>query len=264
MCSWPTCRFSIVYRLCGGKTAGTKFELDPIPFLSISGSFPLHSILYSSEIFIRTFYGPFITVQHLGDMVGFHLSLIYFLVFLVHCISHLHMCLCLSGFFGQSVSLFFFPLFPSPFPFLPPFLVLLHLSLFLFPYFLLFLLSPFLTIFKVFIEFVMILLLFYVLFSFFLAMKHVGSQVPDQGLDFHTPALEGEVLTTGPPGKSHLFLFLFSFSHFPPVFCFPLCFTFVSSCISELACLSPLSAVRFFLQTLCVCLCTKWEAAKAS
>lgn len=141
MCSWLTCHFSIAYRLCGGKTAGTRFELDPIPFLSISGSFPLHSILYSSEIFISTFYVPFITMWHLGDMVGFHLSLIYFLVFLVHCISHLHMCLCLSGFFGQSVSLFFFPFFPSPFPFLPPSLVLLPFFVFIPLFFAVFALS---------------------------------------------------------------------------------------------------------------------------
>ena len=168
MCSWPICNFSIAYRVCGGKTAGTKFELDPIRFLSISGSFPLHSILYSFEIFIRT-YGPFITVQRLGDMVGFHLSLIYFFVFVSRCNSHLHMCLCLSGLFGQSV--FFFPLFPSPSPPLPPSLILPHLSHFysLFFFFLAvfaFSFSTFFqmwTILKVFIEFVEILLLFYVL-----------------------------------------------------------------------------------------------------
>ena len=56
------------------------------------------------------------------------------------------------------------------------------------------------TIFKVFIEFVIILLLFYVLV--FLAPRHVGSQLPDQGSNPRPPALEGAVLTTGLPGKS--------------------------------------------------------------
>ena len=36
----------------------------------------------------------------------------------------------------------------------------------------------------------------------FLAARHVGSQLPDQGLNPHTLVLEGEVLTAGPPGKS--------------------------------------------------------------
>ena len=36
----------------------------------------------------------------------------------------------------------------------------------------------------------------------FLATRHMGSQLPDQGLNPPT-ALEGEVLTTGSPGKSH-------------------------------------------------------------
>ena len=59
------------------------------------------------------------------------------------------------------------------------------------------------TIFKVFIEFVTILLLFFLCFVF-LVWRHVGSFLPDQGLNPHLPALEGEVLTTGPPGKSLL------------------------------------------------------------
>ena len=55
------------------------------------------------------------------------------------------------------------------------------------------------TIFKVFIEFVTILLLFYVLA--FLARRHVDfSSGP--GNETAPPALEGELFTTGPPGKS--------------------------------------------------------------
>ena len=38
-------------------------------------------------------------------------------------------------------------------------------------------------------------------------LRHVGSEIPDQGLNPHPPALEGEVLTIGPPGKSHLWEF---------------------------------------------------------
>ena len=56
------------------------------------------------------------------------------------------------------------------------------------------------TIFKVFIEFVTILLLFYVLF--FLAMRHVGflaPLAPRQGIEPTSPALESKVLTTEPP-----------------------------------------------------------------
>ena len=49
------------------------------------------------------------------------------------------------------------------------------------------------TIFKVIIEFVTILFLFYVL---------SGILVRRSGVRTVPPALEGEVLTTGPPGKS--------------------------------------------------------------
>ena len=63
------------------------------------------------------------------------------------------------------------------------------------------------TIFKVFIEFVTILLLFYVFFGF-LATRHMGSYLPDQGSNPNPPTLEGEVLTTGPPGKSLYYIFL--------------------------------------------------------
>ena len=54
---------------------------------------------------------------------------------------------------------------------------------------------------KVFIEFVSVLLLFYIFV--FLTMMHVGSYLPDQGSNLHSQALEGEILTTGLPGKSH-------------------------------------------------------------
>ena len=68
------------------------------------------------------------------------------------------------------------------------------------------------TIFKVFIEFVTVLLLFYVLvffsffssssFFFFFGCEACGILAPRPGIVSATPALEGEVLTTGPPGKS--------------------------------------------------------------
>ena len=46
------------------------------------------------------------------------------------------------------------------------------------------------TVLKFFIEFVTILLLFYVLgFFFFLASRHMGSQLPNQGSNLHAPAL---------------------------------------------------------------------------
>ena len=53
------------------------------------------------------------------------------------------------------------------------------------------------TIFKVFIEFVTILLLCFG----FLALRYVGSLLPDQ-IEPTPPAFKGEVLTTGPPRKS--------------------------------------------------------------
>ena len=56
------------------------------------------------------------------------------------------------------------------------------------------------TIFKVFIEFVTILLLFYV-FGFF-GHEACGILAPWPGIEPIPPALEGKVLATGPPGKS--------------------------------------------------------------
>ena len=57
------------------------------------------------------------------------------------------------------------------------------------------------TIFKVFIEFVTILLLFYVL-VFIFGPEAWGFLVHLPGIKPTPPALEGEVLTTGPSGKS--------------------------------------------------------------
>jgi len=51
------------------------------------------------------------------------------------------------------------------------------------------------TIFKVFIEFVTILFLFYV------GHEACGIIAPQPGIEPAPPALEGKVLTTGPPGK---------------------------------------------------------------
>ena len=58
------------------------------------------------------------------------------------------------------------------------------------------------TFFKVFIEFVTILLLFYVLFCFVFGHGVRGILVPQPGIKHTPPALDGEVLTMGPPGKS--------------------------------------------------------------
>ena len=55
------------------------------------------------------------------------------------------------------------------------------------------------TTFKVFIEFVTLLLLFYVL-AF--GCEACGILAPRPGIEPAPPALEGEVPTTGPPGKS--------------------------------------------------------------
>ena len=57
-----------------------------------------------------------------------------------------------------------------------------------------------LTIFKVFTEFVTVLLLFYVLCFF--GPKAYGILAPQLGIEPEPLALEGEVLTTGQPGKS--------------------------------------------------------------
>ena len=55
------------------------------------------------------------------------------------------------------------------------------------------------VIFKVFIEFVTILVLFYILFF---GHKGCGILTPGPGIKPSSPALEGEFLATGPPGKS--------------------------------------------------------------
>ena len=61
------------------------------------------------------------------------------------------------------------------------------------------------TIFKVFIEFVTILLLFYVFWFF--GREACGILAPRPGIEATPLALEGEVLTTGLPGKSHVMYF---------------------------------------------------------
>ena len=58
------------------------------------------------------------------------------------------------------------------------------------------------TILKVFTEFVMILLLFYIL-DF--GCEACGILAPRPGIEPTPPALKGEVLATGPPDKSHEF-----------------------------------------------------------
>ena len=64
-----------------------------------------------------------------------------------------------------------------------------------------------LPIFKVFIEFVILSLLFYVLGSFFLAPRHVGSLLPDHGLDHHPLHWGSKVLTRDCQGNPQGFLF---------------------------------------------------------
>ena len=56
------------------------------------------------------------------------------------------------------------------------------------------------TSFKVYVEFVTIMLLFYV--SVFFGHEARGISAPLPGVEPAPPALEGEVLTTGLPGKS--------------------------------------------------------------
>ena len=58
------------------------------------------------------------------------------------------------------------------------------------------------TVLKVFMEFVVILLLFHVLFFF--GEEACGILTPQPGIEHTPPILEGEVLTTGPPEKSPL------------------------------------------------------------
>ena len=68
------------------------------------------------------------------------------------------------------------------------------------------------TIFKVFIEFVTIFLLFYVLVF---GCETCGILAPQPGIELTPPALEGKVLTTGPPGKSPA---CFCMAHKPRIF----------------------------------------------
>ena len=70
------------------------------------------------------------------------------------------------------------------------------------------------TFFKVFIEFVTTLLLFYV-FGFFFGPQACEIPAPRPGIKPTPPALEGQVLTTGPPGKTlHLLIQIDVFSLF--------------------------------------------------
>ena len=48
----------------------------------------------------------------------------------------------------------------------------------------------------------------------FLAMRHVCILAPQPGIKLSPPALEGEVLNTGPPGSPVEKAFLNYFSHF--------------------------------------------------
>ena len=70
------------------------------------------------------------------------------------------------------------------------------------------------TIFKVFIEFVTILLLGFFFMFWFFGCEARGILAPRAGIKPAPPALEGEVLTTGLPAKSLKFFIEVSF---PPV-----------------------------------------------
>ena len=59
------------------------------------------------------------------------------------------------------------------------------------------------TVSKVFIEFVTILLLFYVLFCLFFGHEVFVILAPQTGIRLALPALKGRDLTTGLPGKTH-------------------------------------------------------------
>ena len=61
------------------------------------------------------------------------------------------------------------------------------------------------TVLKIFFEFITILLLFYVLIF---GHEACGILALQQGIEYAPPALEGEVLTTGPSGKSIVVEFL--------------------------------------------------------
>ena len=60
-------------------------------------------------------------------------------------------------------------------------------------------------IFNVFIEFVTVLLLLFIVWFF--SLKICGILASWPGIEPTAPAVEGEVLTTGPPGKSPLWRF---------------------------------------------------------
>ena len=67
---------------------------------------------------------------------------------------------------------------------------------------------------KVFIEYVTIFLSFYLFIYLFLAMRHVCFLAPQPGIKPSPLALEGEVLTTGPPESPVEMAFENYFTHF--------------------------------------------------
>ena len=69
------------------------------------------------------------------------------------------------------------------------------------------------TIFKVFIEFVTILLLFCILVFF--GLKACGNLAPQPGIEPTASALEGKLLTTGSPGKSQENMHFLEFPRWP-------------------------------------------------
>ena len=105
-----------------------------------------------------------------------------------------------SGDASHPALLFFYKLV---FIFIEPLHLLEYHLFFFFLFFLMW------TIFKVFIEFVTLLLLLLCFgFFFFFGRKACGILAPQPGIEPATPALEGDVLTTGPPGKSRDYLLI--------------------------------------------------------
>ena len=64
------------------------------------------------------------------------------------------------------------------------------------------------TIFKVFIKFVTVFPLFFCFGSLVLGPESGGILAPSPGMEPAAPALKGEVLTTGPPGKTNCLVWL--------------------------------------------------------
>ena len=70
---------------------------------------------------------------------------------------------------------------------------------------------PLSLFFKVFIEFYSIVSILWLVFFFFFGQEACGILAPQPGIETTPPVLEGEVLATGPPGKSLCLSFVRTF-----------------------------------------------------